>query len=279
MTATVGARFFQTDNSLKGFFGYAAGYSSSQGEAACPPGSPPFEGAPCTEFDKKITQSDHISKGNLTYKFSDDKMIYATYSEGFRPGGINRRGTLPPYKADFLDNYELGWKTDWLDNHLRWNGAVFEEKWKDFQFAVVGANGLTEIRNANQARIRGAESSLAWSATYNLVISAGLAVYHSELTQNYCGTLDANDNPITDCADPLAPKGAQLPITPKVKGNVTARYNFDAWQQAAYVQASAFGVGRRRTDLRTLEDGILGDLPGYGTVDVSTGFKHEQVVV
>ena len=276
LTATAGARFFHTENSLKGFFGYAAGYSSSEGEAACLPGSPPFEGAPCTEFDKKVTQSDHISKGNLTYKFDDDKMVYATYSEGFRPGGINRRGTLPPYKADFLDNYEVGWKTDWFDNRLRWNGAVFDEEWKDFQFAVVGANGLTEIRNANQARIRGTESSLAWSATYNLVISAGVAVYHSELTQNYCGTLDASDNPITDCADPLAPKGTQLPITPKVKGNVTARYNFDMWQQQAYVQAAAFGVGRRRTDLRTVEDGILGDLPGYGTVDVSTGFKHEK---
>ena len=276
LTATAGARFFHTENSLKGFFGYAAGYSSSEGEAACPPGSPPFEGAPCTEFDKKVTQSDHISKGNLTYKFDDSKMVYATYSEGFRPGGINRRGTLPPYKADFLDNYEVGWKTDWLDNRLRWNGAVFEEKWKDFQFAVVGANGLTEIRNANQARIRGLESELAWSATYNLVLSAGLAVYHSQLTENYCGTLDANDNPVTDCDAPLAAKGTQLPITPKVKGNVTARYNFDAWGQQAYVQVAAFGVGRRRSDLRDLENSILGDLPGYGSVDLSTGFKYNQ---
>ncbi len=276
LSATAGARFFHTENSLKGFFGYAAGYSSSEGEATCPPGSPPFEGAPCTEFDKKVTQSDHISKGNLTYKFDDSKMIYATYSEGFRPGGINRRGTLPPYQADFLDNYEAGWKTSWLDDHLRWNGAVFEEKWKDFQFAVVGANGLTEIRNANQARIRGAESELAWAATYNLVVSAGLAVYHASLTENYCGTLDANDNPITDCADPLAAKGTELPITPKIKGNLTARYNFDIWGQQAYVQAAAFGVGRRRSDLRDLENSILGDLPGYGSVDLSTGVKYNQ---
>ena len=283
LTATAGARFFHTENSLKGFFGYAAGYSSSQGEAACPPGSPPFEGAPCTEFDKKVTQSDHISKGNLTYKFDDSKMIYATYSEGFRPGGINRRGTLPPYKADFLDNYEVGWKTDWLDNRLRWNGALFDEKWKDFQFAVVGANGLTEIRNANQAQIKGFESELAWAATYNLTLSAGLAIYHAKLTENYCGKLDANEEPITVCpvsddypTGPLAPSGTQLPITPKVKGNVTARYTFDAWGQQAYVQAAAFGVGRRRSDLRDVENSILGDLPGYGSVDLSTGIKYNQ---
>jgi outer membrane receptor protein involved in Fe transport len=283
LTATAGARFFHTENSLKGFFGYAAGYSSSQGEAACPAGSPPFEGAPCTEFDKKITQSDHISKGNLTYKFDDSKMIYATYSEGFRPGGINRRGTLPPYSADFLDNYELGWKSSWFDNHLRWNGALFDDKWKDFQFAIVGANGLTEIRNANQAQIKGFESELAWAATYNLTLSAGLAVYHAKLTENYCGNLDANEQPVTVCpvsdaypTGPLAPSGAQLPITPKIKGNITARYTFDVWGQQAYVQGAAFGVGRRRTDLRTIENDILGDMPGYGSVDLSTGIKYNQ---
>ena len=218
-------------------------------------------------------------------------MIYATYSEGFRPGGINRRGTLPPYQADFLDNYELGWKTDWFDHRLRWNGAVFEEKWKDFQFAVVGANGLTEIRNANQAQIKGLESNVVWSATYNLVLSAGLAIYHATLTQNYCGLLDDNEQPVTNCpvsADfpygPLAPKGTQLPITPKVKGNVTARYNFDAWGLPAYGQVAVYGVGRRRSDLRLLENGDvpdylpygLGDLPGYGSVDVSAGFKKNQ---
>src|SRR6202012_502083 len=136
LTATVGARFFHTENSLKGFFGYAAGYSSSQGEAACPAGSPPFEGAPCTEFDKKVRQSDHISKGTHTYKFDESKMIYPSYSEGFRPGGIKRRGTLPPYQADFLDNYEVGWKSDWLDKRLRWNGAVVGGKGKEFQVAL-----------------------------------------------------------------------------------------------------------------------------------------------
>ena len=275
LTGTVGARFFHTDDSLKGFYGYAAGYSSSQGEATCFDPTP-FRGAPCIDVDKKTSDSDHIGRANLTYKLDPDKMIYATWSEGFRPGGINRRATLPPYQPDFLTNYEFGWKTEWLDHHLRWNGAVFQENWKDFQFAVVGANGLTEIRNANQARIRGFESNLTWAATYNLMLTAGISIYHSELTENYCGTLDANDNPITNCDEPLAPKGTQLPITPKVKGNLTARYNYDFYGKEAYVQAAGFFTGRRRTDLRVLEGGILGDLPGYGTVDLSTGFKQAK---
>jgi outer membrane receptor protein involved in Fe transport len=288
LTANVGARFFHTEDGLRGFFGYGgpdpatAYFGGSPGQTDCPD-TQPFEGAPCKEFDKKVKQNDHIGRANLTYKLDSDKMIYATWSEGFRPGGINRRGTLPPYQADFLTNYEFGWKTEWLDHHLRWNGAVFQENWKDFQFAVVGANGLTEIRNANQARIRGFESNIAWAATYNLVLSGGIALYHTELTQNYCGALDANDQPITVCpvsADfpdgPLAPKGTRLPITPKVKGNLTARYNFDFYGNEAYLQAAGFFTGRRRSDLRIIQGNILGDLPGYGTADFSAGMKKDK---
>jgi outer membrane receptor protein involved in Fe transport len=287
LTGTVGARFFHTEDSLKGFFGFAPGYSSSEGEATCFDQTP-FEGAPCIDLDKKTSQTDHIGRANLTYKLDEDKMIYGTWSEGFRPGGINRRGTLPPYKADFLTNYEFGWKTEWMDHRLRWNGALFQEKWKDFQFAVLGANGLTEIRNAAQARIRGFESNVSWAATYNLVLSGGIAIYKSELTKNYCGKLDANDNPITDCTvgqtdsdgnllyPEIAPKGTELPITAKHKGNLTARYNFDFHSWDAYWQAAGFFEGRRRTDLRLREDGILGDMPGYGTVDFSVGAKREK---
>ena len=86
-------------------------------------------------------------------------MVYGTWSEGYRPGGINRRGTLPPYLSDYLTNYELGWKTTWADNRLTFNGSVFHQEWEDFQFSILGANGLTEIRNANQAR------STAWKWT------------------------------------------------------------------------------------------------------------------
>ena len=57
-----------------------------------------------------------------------------------RPGGINRRGSFGPYEADFLDNYEIGWKTEWADGRMRWNGAIYLENWRDFQFAFLGAN-------------------------------------------------------------------------------------------------------------------------------------------
>ncbi len=274
LTATVGGRYFRADNSLGGFYGFSSGYSpgSSYGEAGCI--SPtPFRGAPCLDFNKNVKETGSLGKVNLTWNITPTKMVYATRSEGYRPGGINRRGSLPPYKSDYLTNYELGWKTTWMNNRLSFNGSVFQEDWKDFQFSILGANGLTEIRNANQARVRGMEAELNWAATYNLQLSGGVAFYDAKLTANYCGYTDANGKPVTDCATPEAPKGSQLPVTPKFKGNVVARYTWDVGNNEAYLQGAVVHVGKRRSDLRTLENSLVGDLPAYTTLDLSAGYN------
>ncbi len=282
LTATAGVRFFEADNSLKGFFGFSEGYSGSTGEAACFDQTD-FRGAPCINLDKTASDSDHLGRLNLTYEIDDDKLVYATWSEGYRPGGINRRGSLPPYISDFLTNYELGWKTTWLDNRVSFNGAVFQQDWKDFQFALLGANGLTEIKNANQAQIRGLEMELNWAATYNLMITGGLAFFDAELTENYCGATDENGVPITVCPPseafpdgPQAPAGTRLPVTAEFKGNLTGRYSFDLGNFEAYWQGSIFYEGDRTSDLRLVEREILGNLDAYTMVDLSFGLKRDN---
>jgi outer membrane receptor protein involved in Fe transport len=246
--------------------------------------------------DKNTSESDHIGRANLTWHISDDKMVYATWSEGYRPGGINRRSTLPPYHSDFLTNYEFGWKTSWADHRLIWNGAVFQENWDNFQFSYLGQNGLTDIRNAAQARIRGLETDLRWAATYNLAFSAGAAFYDAKLTENYCGWLREDGSPETVCPagtlnpngtfddpsddfavdGPQAPEGTRLPVTPRFKGNFVARYTFDLWGGEAYGQASVVHQGMRRTDLRVAEDQLLGDLKAFTMTDLSAGFRRDN---
>src|SRR3990167_4282731 len=225
-TITGGLRYFLAENGLKGFFGYGAGYSGSTGEAACDPTLPVFSTAPCTNLHKTTEETGFTHKVNLTWKYDEDRMFYGTWSTGYRPGGINRRGTLPPYGSDFLTNYELGWKTMWFDRSLRWNGAVYLERWDDFQFSILGANGLTEIKNAAQARIRGIETDIIWRPTEGLTISGGGAWTEAELTANYCGFTTPTGTPVTKCATPQAPKGTELPVTPRFKGNLTVRYEF-----------------------------------------------------
>lgn len=299
---TAGGRWFRAKNGLKGFFGFASGYSSGigldpvdrYGEAGClaqygPPSNwVPYEGAPCKVVDKQVKESDAIYRLNATWKIDDKKLVYATWSEGYRPGGINRRGTLPPYKSDFLTNYEAGWKTSWADGALTFNGAVFRENWKDFQFSYLGQNGLTEIRNANQARIDGIELDLGWAATYNLQITGSFAWYDAKLTENYCGWLKPDGKPETVCPagtvtpngdvvdGPQAAKGTQLPVTPRFKGALNARYTFDLGSGEAYWQASLSHAGKRRVDMRAAETALLGYLDGYTLVDLSAGWRKDN---
>ncbi len=295
LTGTVGARFFKAENSLVGFFGFGQGYSNSgnSGEALCDdrygdgrdtgaPGAdlPDFQGAPCKNLDADTSDTDAIYKLNLAYKLTPDALVYATYSEGFRPGGINRRGTIPPYKPDFLTNYELGWKTTWFDDRVRFNGAVFHQVWQDFQYSILGPNGLTEVTNTpGDAAIDGLEMDVNWAATDGLGISAGVALINAELSGPYCANLfngaavSANPCPLDGGGSeaPAAPKGAKLPVTPDFKGNLTARYQFPLGPLEAHVQGAVVYVGERQSDLRTFENGVVGQLPSYTLTNLSFG--------
>ncbi|MBL8199880.1 MAG: TonB-dependent receptor [Chromatiales bacterium] len=298
LTGTVGARWFKYDNSLEGYFGFGLGYSSSgnSGEALCdknfgdglPPDGGPNTGAdlpdygsaPCKNLDDSTDDSDSIYKVNLAYKLTDDALIYATYSEGFRPGGINRRGTVPPYKPDFLYNYELGWKSSWLDDRLRFNGAVFYQQWEDFQYSILGPNGLTEVTNApGDAEITGLEMDVNWAVTEGLGLSAGVAFIDAELSGPYCQNLfggaavSADPCPVDGGGSepPAAPKGTKLPVTPDFKGNITGRYQFPLGTLDAHFQAAVIYVGERETDLRTFENDIVGQLPSYTLTNLSFG--------
>lgn len=266
LTGTLGVRAFHTENSLVGYFGFndtfAAFYGLTPdypGEQTCI-GPPQLANEPCTNLDKSTEEDGELYRANLEYRIDDDRMIYATYSEGFRPGGINRRGTLPPYAADYLDNYEFGWKTDWADGRLRWNGAIFHEVWKDFQFAFLGANGLTEIQNAGNAEIDGIETDIQWVPIDGLTITAAGTWLDSELTS-------------TEIVDTVA--GTPLPVAPDVKFDLTGRYEFALGPWEAFVQGGASYVGDRTIDIRQTEAALIGELDSYWTVDIAAGVERD----
>ena len=287
LTLTGGARVYKYDNSLFGFFGFARGYSGNTGVARCitttgaefrdnPTGTfaaPILNGAPCTNVDKNTSDSDFIHKLNATYKINDDALVYATWSRGFRPGGINRRGTLPPYGPDELDNYELGWKTTF--GAFRFNGAVYQEDWNNIQLSFLGANGLTEIRNAGIARIRGVEMDVGYRQG-GFSLNAGFSYNDAEIRRDFCRIANAT----FDCTTPgnslLAPAGSRLPVTPKFKGNMVARYEFPISDWNGHVQLAANHTGSRSTDLRTAQKAIKGSLGAYTTVDFSFGMKNDM---
>ena len=293
LTATVGYRQFWTDNSLKGFFGFGQGFSSlGSGEAQCladpaeeipDPDNPgetivipsdpalwnSYRGAPCVNLNKDTDENGGTPKVNLAYNFDDDRMVYVTYSEGFRPGGVNRRGTFPPYKADYLTNYEAGWKTTWADGSVRFNGAVFYQKWDDFQYSYLGTNGLTNVRNAGQASIPGVEAYVDWAATEQWRFSFGATWLDPKLDQNFCQDID--EDPCSD--QNFAKKGTQLPVTPTFKGNVIARYTYNVGEYEGDVQASYVYQNDVEAELLPYNRPITGKQEGFGTADISTSLR------
>ncbi len=276
-----GIREFWVNNTLFGFFGFNNdGYSTHSGEALCiqegnpiltTPGVYTGGNMPCVNTDKKVVENGETHKVNLTYQISPEAMVYGTYSTGFRPGGNNRLPTAGSFQADTLTNFELGWKTSWL-GRLRLNGAVFYEKWKNAQTAVQGQYGITSIVNAGNAKVEGIETELSWAATDALTISAsGTGLLKMETTTLFCrpsplGVPQSSCTPDFVDAEP----GTQLPTTPKLKLNGTARYTFNVGGYKSYVQGSLMHQSSTTYSLESTRF-LVGDTPAFTTFDFAVG--------
>ena len=129
----------------------------------------------------ETTWSRFTPKLGLTYRF-DNGILFATYSEGFRSGGYNGRGTTPdtfgPYDPEEVQSIEFGFKTDWLDNRLRFNATAFFTDYKDKQEDVVfpapGGTTVTLVQNAATATINGLELELNAIPTDGLTLGANV---------------------------------------------------------------------------------------------------------
>ena len=165
-------------------------------------------------------------------------LLYATWSEGFRPGGINRNPFVGDYEPDFLTNWELGWKTQWARHRCSSTAQCSSSEWDDLQRAFPGANGITQVDNAPSAEIKGTEAQLLWAATDNFRVSAAAAYYDAELTSDYF-EIQGGVPVVT------APDGTQLPITPEFKGNLIARYDFPVGEFEAHLQGALTYEGSR----------------------------------
>jgi len=220
---------------------------------------PIVAGSPCTNLGdfvnghvvpKRAKDHGFTHRLNAQWKPRDNLMFYATWSRGFRPGGINRRGDIPPYDADFLTNYEIGWKTTF--GPLRWNGDIFHEKWRKFQFAFLGANSFTEIHNAKDARINGVETDISY-VLGGLTLNAAAAYTDAKTKGNICTNASDTTPNCTEAGDFIsAPSGTRLPLTPKFKATGTARYSWPVWNDVkAHVQGSVTYRGSAPSSLRT----------------------------
>ena len=290
LTVTGGGRLYRYKNSLEGFFGFNyanfddfdsdPGYSGNP-QYNCDLFGPPTVGGPCNNVDKTTKGDGFVHRLNTTYKPNADLLFYATWSRGFRPGGINRRGILPPYKPDFLTNYEVGTKIS-FGRGAHFNITGYREDWEDIQLSFLGANGLTEIRNAGNARIWGFEADLLLRPAEGLTWSNGVSFNNAKLRNDFCriavpdfdctqGVDLDGDGEIEENAL-LADKGTRLPLTARWKGNSRLRFEWvPAAAMRAHVQGSLTYEGNRRRDLRDFENSLYGNMKAYTLIDAATG--------
>jgi iron complex outermembrane receptor protein len=290
LALTGGIRFYKFDNTLDGFFGYSAGHGGSGVGHCFGPAVVPF--TPCTDLQKRIADNGTVPRVNVTYKLAPDVMVYATYSKGFRPGGVNRtaQAGVPPYAADFLKNYEIGWKTQLFDRHLRWNGAIFREDWNNFQFSFLGVNSVTIIENAASARITGLESNLEWATTQNLFTSLNFQWINPHVTQKVCSqgppcadqygvpTVHTLPDGSTVNSYLWASSGTKLPITPNFKGSLVVRYNLPqigGWEP--FAQGDWSYQASSSVQLRVDQSGVVGQIPAYALADFRFGAVHDKL--
>jgi iron complex outermembrane receptor protein len=242
-----------------------------------------LDGTPCINvgvFDNGKVKPKQSKDSGFTYRFNGTwkprpgLLFYATWSKGFRPGGINRQPGLAPYNPDFLINYELGWKTTF--GPFRWNGAVYHQLWKKFQFSFLGENSLTVVQNGRDAKIDGVETDIGYS-TGGLTLNAAAAYTDAKVKQNICAVADDTSSDCSDAGDEItAPKGTRLPVTPKFKVTGTARYAWNMGPGKAHVQAGVVHQGSARSALRVADNDLTGTLKSYTLVDLFAGYDWKN---
>jgi iron complex outermembrane receptor protein len=277
---SAGIRGFVARNTLDGFFGFnnafvdtsnGDNFSHGSGTTSCLTPVVTTSNLPCINTNAGVREAGQTHRVNLTYQIDPSRMVYATYSTGFRPGGVNRREGIAPYDSDTLTNYEVGWKTAWLDHTLRFNGAIFYEQWNGVQLGVNGPNGITDYWNIGNAVSKGLESDIDWLVWEHLDLTLGGTYVNANTTTPFCGENATHTGVLSTCTDPAAPSGTRLPVTPELKANLIARYKFEYAGYKMFTQAAVLHQSSSNADLYVAQETAVGTVPGFTSVDLSVG--------
>jgi len=129
-------------------------------------------------------------RAGLDYQLSDDNLMYASVSTGFRSGGFNSgqgpAALQPTFNPETVIAYEIGSKNRFADNTIQVNLAAFYNNYKGLQEqrqVPVGATTLSIIENSGKARSYGAEAELIWQPVDALQIGATFAYLNAKYTE------------------------------------------------------------------------------------------------
>lgn len=190
---------------------------------------------------------------SLNYKPSEDHLLFANYSTGYKSGGYNSGGGTPSqtvvdasgnaildangdvqtkrvFGRETVENYEIGAKTSWLDDALRANVTIFRMDIKGFQDRSFDGTSFV-VRNAGNLRQQGVEFDMAIRPSSNFSFNGAVAYLDSEFTR-YPGAAGLPGFPATvgGVPNPAAVQdltGKPATFSPRWSGNVGAEWTGD----------------------------------------------------
>jgi iron complex outermembrane receptor protein len=316
LTITGGTRYYRIDTNEKGAVVGSFGCKDFSGTAT--PLNPcvnhsNFTNLDALHLDKLYTG--FKSRGNITWKIIPDVMVYYTWSQGFRAGGFNRPNAVessspltgswaPPveFAPDTLTNNEIGWKTEWLDHRIQFNGAIYREDWKGTQISLFdpGVTGnLTFNANGSDYRVKGIETTLAARLTHELTLMAGASWNHSELVKESSFTYQFGPKAgqpidfetLTNAAgqnlglsNPGGKLGDPLAGSPPFQMNARLRYQVALGDYEPYAMVGVVHQAHSLASTDSLTKDLQGnsiayDLPPFTTYDANLGVTRDAWMV
>ncbi|MEZ5498671.1 MAG: TonB-dependent receptor [Steroidobacteraceae bacterium] len=274
-----------------------------------PPGAIlPFASLPLAvvyDYDTRTKDSEPTYTASLQYDFRDDVMGFATYSRGYKSGGISMTrdaaGSLlffgnpvsgcpagsvpipaspfclgapqdPTFKPEKADHVEVGIKSDLLNRRLRVNAAAWYTDFKNLQYQILRpADGAFAVINIEGAESQGVELETIWKATDSLSVSASLQYLDAKFANNVPALTPGND--------PLG--GETLPGASEWSGNLGLDYKHAVgdtdWTLAAggnlYFRTEYTNVGEPAANLASQFDLTEG---GYSQLSLHAGLSNEH---
>jgi hypothetical protein len=186
---------------------------------------------------------------------------------------------------DNITNNEVGWKTQWFDNHVQVNGAIYQEVWSNAQTGFFdpqgGLGNLAFATNGPSYRVRGFEPSVLARVTQGLTVQLATA-WNSPSQPNSPFLIDNNPGSVNygkairSIPNPYGPIGSRTSYSPPFNASGRVRYEWPFNDYSAFVQAAFQHQGHMITATGYVP---AFDMPGFTTYDASMGISRDAWAV
>jgi iron complex outermembrane recepter protein len=231
----------------------------------------PFNGVPSPDINPQVNISNSAFTYLLTprFKVSQDLMLYARLASGYRAGGVNIGGGVPPqYDPDKTKDYEIGAKGNVIDHMLSFDTSLYYIDWQNIQITGYTSTGFSYVANAARAKSEGVELSVEFTPVPDLKMSAWVAYGLADLTAGF------PQNSAT-----YGGAGDRLPYSSRISDNLSVEKDFMLSNSVTgFVGGAVSYIGERQGEFTSGPPlpPPRQEYPAYARTDLRTGVKFDS---